>query len=37
VIEAATDQLYAPDFEVLTDDERAELWVLAKAARAQVS
>ncbi len=32
-IEAATDQLHAPDFEVLTSDERAELRVLAKAAR----
>ncbi len=32
-IEAATDQLHGPDFEVLTDDERAELRNLAKAAR----
>ncbi len=33
-IEAATDALHAPDFDVLTDDERAELRDLAKAARA---
>ena len=33
-IEAHTDLLHAPDFEVLTSDERAELRVLAKAARA---
>ncbi|MFW2333897.1 SCO6745 family protein [Ilumatobacter sp.] len=33
-IEDATDRLHAPDFEVLTPDERAELRVLAKAARA---
>ena len=32
-IEAVTDQLHAPDFEVLTDDERAELRQLAKDAR----
>ena len=33
-IEAATDRLHAPDFEVLTPDERAELRQLAKDARA---
>ena len=33
-IEAVTDQLHAPDFEVLTQDERSELRELAKAARA---
>jgi len=33
-IENATDRLHAPDFEVLTPDERAELRALAKAARA---
>lgn len=33
-IEAATDQLHAPDFECLTPDERAELRQLAKDARA---
>ena len=33
-IESLTDRLHAPDFEVLTADERAELRVLAKAARA---
>ncbi len=32
-IEAHTDQLHGPDFDVLTDDERAELRELAKAAR----
>ncbi len=32
-IEAMTDRLHAPDFEVLDDDERAELRALAKAAR----
>ena len=32
-IEAATDRLHAPDLDVLTDDERAELRGLAKAAR----
>jgi len=32
-IEAMTDRLHAPDFEVLNDDERAELRALAKAAR----
>lgn len=32
-IEAMTDRLHAPDFDVLTDDERAELRGLAKAAR----
>ncbi len=32
-VEAATDQMHAPDFEVLTEDERAELRELAKAAR----
>jgi len=36
-IEAATDALHAPDFEVLTPDERAELRVLAKAARGHAS
>ena len=33
-IEAATDQLHAPDFDCLTPDERAELRQLAKDARA---
>ena len=33
-IEARTDELHARDFELLTDDERAELRDLAKAARA---
>ena len=32
-IEALTDRLHAPDFEVLTPDERAEVRELAKAAR----
>jgi len=32
-IEDATDRLHAPDFDVLTPDERAELRALAKAAR----
>jgi hypothetical protein len=32
-IEAMTDRLHAPDFESLTDNERAELRDLAKAAR----
>lgn len=36
-VESATDRLHAPDFEVLTDDERAELRVLAKAARAHAT
>lgn len=36
-IESATDRLHAPDFEVLTDDERAELRLLAKAARAHAA
>jgi hypothetical protein len=36
-IESLTDRLHAPDFEVLTADERAELRVLAKAARAHAS
>ncbi len=36
-IEAMTDRLHAPDFEVLTDDERAELRALAKAARAHAT
>lgn len=36
-IESMTDQLHAPDFESLTDDERAELRELAKAARAHAS
>lgn len=36
-IEAATDRLHAPDFEVLTPDERSELRVLAKGARAHAT
>lgn len=36
-IEAHTDRLHAPDFEVLTGDERAELRELAKAARAHAT
>jgi hypothetical protein len=36
-IEAHTDRLHAPDLEVLTDDERAELRNLAKAARVHAS
>ncbi len=36
-IEATTDQLHAPDFEVLTEDERAEFRVLAKEARAHAT
>ena len=32
--EAATDQMHAADLDVLTDDERADLRDLAKAARA---
>lgn len=36
-IEAATDRLHAPDFDVLTGDERTELRALAKAARGHVS
>ena len=36
-IEALTDRLHAPDFEVLTPDERGELRDLAKAARAHAS
>ncbi len=36
-IEAVTDRLHAPDFEVLTDDERAELRQLAKDARAHAT
>ncbi len=36
-VEAATDQLHAADLELLTDDERAELRVLAKAARVHAS
>jgi len=36
-IEDATDALHAPDFDLLTDDERAEVRVLAKAARSFVS
>lgn len=36
-IEATTDMLHAKDFDVLSDDERAELRVLAKAARAHAS
>ena len=36
-IEATTDQLHAPDLDVLDDGERAELRELAKAARAAAS
>ena len=36
-VEAMTDRLHAPDFEVLTPAERAELRVLAKAARAHAA
>lgn len=36
-IEAVTDRLHAPDFEVLTEDECGELRDLAKAARSHVS
>ncbi len=36
-IESLTDRLHAPDFETLTDDERAELRELAKAARGHAS
>jgi len=36
-VEAATDQLHAVDLEVLTDTERAELRLLAKAARSHAS
>lgn len=36
-IEDHTDRLHAPDFEVLTADERAELRTLAKAARAHAA
>lgn len=36
-IESMTDRLHAPDLEVLTDDERAELRNLAKEARAHAS
>ncbi|MEM8923201.1 MAG: hypothetical protein AAGD35_06835 [Actinomycetota bacterium] len=36
-IEAATDRLHAVDLDVLTDDERAELRALGKAARAFAS
>ena len=36
-IESHTDRLHAPDFETLTDDERAELRELAKAARGHAS
>lgn len=36
-IESVTDQLHAPDFETLTDDERAELRGLAKEARAHAT
>jgi 2-oxo-4-hydroxy-4-carboxy--5-ureidoimidazoline (OHCU) decarboxylase len=32
--EAATDRMHAADLDVLTDDERADLRDLAKAARA---
>ena len=37
LIEAATDKLHGQDFEVLSPEERAELRVLAKAARAHAS
>ena len=36
-IESLTDRLHAPDFETLSDDERAELRELAKAARGHAS
>ncbi len=36
-IESTTDRLHAPDFDVLSDDERTELRELAKAARGHVS
>lgn len=36
-IEAHTDQLHAPDFDVLTPGERGELRELAKAARGHIS
>ncbi len=36
-IESITDRLHAPDLDVLTDDERAELRNLAKEARAHAS
>lgn len=36
-IEDATDRLHAPDFDVLSPDERAELRTLAKAARAHAT
>lgn len=36
-IEASTDRLHAPDFEVLSGDERVELRDLAKAARAHAA
>ena len=36
-IEATTDRLHAPDFDVLSADERAELRELAKVARAHAS
>ncbi len=36
-VEAATDALHAPDFEVLDPDERSELRDLAKATRAHAS
>ncbi len=36
-IEAATDRLHAPDYDVLTDDERTEFRVLAKGARAHAT
>jgi len=36
-VEAATDQLHAPDLEILTDTERVELRALAKAARTHAS
>ena len=36
-VETATDVLHAPDFDVLSADERAELRVLAKAARSHAA
>lgn len=36
-IEAATDRLHAPDFDVLTEAERSELRQLAKSARAHAT
>ena len=36
-IEALTDRLHAPDFECLSDDERAEVRDLSKAARSHAT